>query len=203
VWPLILLSILLLVVFAIFRLIDIFGTVPPLGTFEARYLDHPVTSVIHMLTGIIFIVLAPIQFLKKFRARNLNVHRWLGRVLIPFALVAGFYGMAASIILPGFGGIASETATWVFGPIFLFSLLRAYWCVRNKFIAQHREWMIRAFAIALAVGTQRLFLLVFMSFDGYDFEELFGPGLWFGFSANLLIAEIWINVSRSKGSVDS
>jgi hypothetical protein len=58
--------------------------------------------------------------------------------------------------------------------------------------------MIRTLAIALGVATQRVFIFIFMFTSGYSFDEIFGPALWLGFSINLLAAEIWINLSRTK-----
>ena len=198
-WPLVALCILILIVFAVLRAVHTYGISPtPDHLFELRYLDHPIIAAIHMASGVAFILFAPLQFIKRVRNNNLSLHRGLGRVLVICALIAGAYGLIATIALPAFGGISSETAAWFFGLLFLFSLLRAYWCVRNKKIALHREWMIRAFAIGLGVGTQRLFLLILIPTTGYSFEAVFGSGLWLGFSLNLLIAEIWINVSRSK-----
>jgi uncharacterized membrane protein len=133
-----------------------------------------------------------------FRSKHLGLHRCLGRVLVICALIAGTYGLIATVTLPAFGGISSETAAWFFGVLFLFALLRAFWCVRNKKIALHREWMVRAFAIGLGIGTQRLFLFVLIPTTGQGLEAVFGSGLWLGFSINLLIAEVWINTCRCE-----
>ena len=198
-WPVVMFLVLTLIAFAVLRSMQTYGISPPPDQlFEMRYLDHPIVAAMHMASGIAFVLLAPLQFFKRFRNKNLGLHRGLGRVLVICALIAGTYGLVATVALPAFGGISTETASWFFGPLFLFSLVRAYWCVRNKKIALHREWMIRAFAMGIGVATQRLFLLILMATTGYSFEEVFGPGLWLGFSINLLIAEIWINVSRTK-----
>ena len=197
-WFLIGLSILVLLIFAVIRVIDTYGGAPPRSLFEARYLQSPVISAIHMFSGIIFVLLAPLQFIPKLRARHLGVHRVMGRVLICCALIAGFYGIVAAVVLPVFGGLASETASWFFGTIFIFALLRAFWCVRNRKIAQHREWMIRAFALALGVGAQRIILGILIASTDYTLVDAFGPGLWMGFGFNLILAEVWINVSRAR-----
>jgi len=197
-WPAVGLSIFVLVVFAGIRSFDTFTGAVHEGLFESRYLEHPVITAFHMATGIAFVLLAPLQFLPRFRAKNLGLHRYLGRILVVCALVSGVYGLLASVMLPVFGGVASGTAGWFFGPIFLFSVCRAFWCVRNKKIAQPREWMIRSFALGLAVGSQRIALLFLIPLTGYSFFELFGPALWIGFSFNLLVAELWINLTRAK-----
>ncbi len=104
--------------------------------------------------------------------------------------------MVSAVVLPAFGGLASESAAWFFGPLFIISILRGYWCARTKKITKHREWMIRTFAIGLAVGTQRIILAILIAVFGYGFAEGFGPALWLGFGINLMVAETWINVTR-------
>ena len=189
---------LLLTIFAVIRTIDMLTGNPAESIlFEARYFDHPVIAGMHMLFSIAFILLAPFQFSKKIRTKHRRLHRNLGRVLLTFATLSGIYGIAALIALPVFGGLASEAASWFFGPLFLWCIGAGYIHARNKRFTQHREWMIRLYAIGLGVGTQR-FVLVLMQTAGEDFYEGFGPALWLGFSINLLIAEVWINRTRRK-----
>jgi uncharacterized membrane protein len=197
-WFFVISLILLLIVFAIKRAFDTYTGGAEQNLFELRYLEHPIVTAVHILSGILFISLAPLQFVKRVRIKRLGLHRQLGRVLVTCALISGTYGLIATVAFPGFGGLASEASAWFFGPIFLFAVLRAFWCARNRKIIQHREWMIRAFALGLGVGTQRLILIILMSSSGYSFEESFGPALWLGFGFNLLVAEIWINTSRNK-----
>jgi uncharacterized membrane protein len=183
--------------FAFKRALDTYSGIAHESLFELRYLEHPLITAVHMLSGILFIALAPLQFTKKIRLKNLSLHRRLGKVLMVCALVSGVYGLVAAVAFPAFGGLASEASAWFFGPIFIFSILRAFWCARNKKILQHREWMIRAFALGLGVGTQRVILIMLMVGSDYSFETSFGPALWLGFGLNLLIAEYWINASRN------
>lgn len=197
-WFFIISLILLLIVFAAIRSFESYTGIAQQNLFELRYLEHPIVTALHMLSGILFISLAPLQFVKRFRIKRLGLHRQLGRVLVGCALISGTYGLISAIVLPAFGGLPSEAAAWFFGPLFLFAIVRAFWCARNKKITQHRQWMIRAFALGLGVGTQRIILIILMISTGYSFEESFGPALWLGFGLNLLIAESWINATRSK-----
>ncbi|MFT6407157.1 MAG: putative membrane protein [Arenicella sp.] len=196
-WFLVSTLILVLVTFAIKRAIDTYTGMAHEDLFELRYLEHPVVTALHMLSGILFIALAPLQMIKKVRIKRLSLHRRLGRVLVVCALISGIYGLVSTVVLPVFGGLASESAGWFFGPLFIFAILRAFWCARNKKISLHREWMIRAFALGLGVGTQRIILIILISSTGYSFEQSFGPALWLGFGLNLLIAESWINATRN------
>jgi uncharacterized membrane protein YozB (DUF420 family) len=75
------------------------------------------------------------------------------------------------IVLSVFGGLASATAGWFFGLVFVGSIIRAYWCIKHKNITAHKERMIRAICNRL------------------------------GFCINLLIAETWINLTRAKNFI--
>jgi uncharacterized membrane protein len=139
-WPLVAFCIFILIAFAVLRAAQTYGIGPtPDRLFELRYLDHPIIAAIHMASGVAFILFAPLQFSKSFRSKHLGLHRGLGRVLVICALIAGIYGLIATVTLTAFGGVSSETSAWFFWVLVLFALLRAFWCVRNKNIALHRE----------------------------------------------------------------
>src|SRR5215831_8531372 len=53
------------------------------------------------------------------------------------------------------GGTDEKAAIALFGTFFLISLAKALWHALRREFAQHREWMIRGYAIGLAVATIR------------------------------------------------
>ncbi len=65
--------------------------------------------------------------------------------------------------MPSIGGLNQAVATTLFALFFLFALGKAYWHVIRRHIARHREWMIRAFAIGLAVATIRQIIGLFFA----------------------------------------
>lgn len=92
--------ILTLISFALKRSFDTYSGISHEGLFELRYLEHPIVSALHMLSGILFITLAPFQFVGKFRNKNLKLHRHLGRGLVACALISGLYGLISTVTLP-------------------------------------------------------------------------------------------------------
>ncbi|MEM7359915.1 MAG: DUF2306 domain-containing protein [Pseudomonadota bacterium] len=204
-WPMIFFLIVLLIAFAAARTIDILTGTPgveldygPPMAFTDRYFDHPVLSIIHMVTGILFLVMAPLQFWPKFRAKNRTFHRWSGRVLVIAGLIAGVTGIMSGVMLPGFGGFSTLLGSWFFGVLFIICFLRSFWLAFNRQINLHREWIIRAFAIGLGVGTQRVLIIIVMPMDVATFEVMFAPLFWMGTAINMLIAECWINITRKR-----
>jgi hypothetical protein len=96
------------------------------------------------------------------------------------------------------GGANETAATTFFAVLFLFALGKAFLHIRRREITPHREWMIRAFAIGLAVATVRPIVGLFFALSDLSPEEFFGIAFWLGFTLNLIAAEIWINYTRPK-----
>jgi len=163
----------------------------------ARY---PVLTLIHIIPGVLFMLLGPLQFSATIRARHLQWHRWSGRVYLLCSLIIGVSALVMSVGMPAIGGLTQAVATTLFALLFLFALGKAYWHVRHREIAQHREWMIRAFAIGLAVATIRPIIGLFFAtsrLSGLTPEMFFGIAFWIGFVLHFLAAEAWIRWTRS------
>ena len=62
----------------------------------------------------------------------------------------------------------------------------------------HREWVIRGFAIGIGVSTIRVFYDVFLFLSDISAYENIGISFWLGWSVSLLVAEIWIGITRKK-----
>ena len=75
--------------------------------------------------------------------------------------------------------------------------------VRRQFAA-HREWIIRAFAIGLAVALVRPIVGVFFATSRLTHltpHEFFGTAFWLGFTVQTMVAEAWVQSTRQhKGS---
>jgi uncharacterized membrane protein len=195
-WIAIGLSVAILLVFATIRLSDMSRNPPGTDAFGIRYVQHPRVALVHIIPGLLFLTFGSLQFVTRLRQRHIRVHRRLGWALAASAAVSGVFALAAGFTLPAFGGITTQAATVVFGGIFLFSVAKAIRHIRRKEIARHREWMIRAYALAMGAATIRIFVGLLVAAGGVRFENAFGPSFWLGFSTNLLVAEIWISRTR-------
>lgn len=195
-WAAVLLSIVVLLVFAAIRFVDMAQGSSPNDSFGVRYVEHPWVALLHIVPGLLFLVLAPLQFVARLRQRRIHVHRRLGRFLVVCAALSGVFALAAAFRLPAFGGATTQAATGVFGVLFLFSLARAVYHIRRREVHWHRQWMIRVFALALGVATIRLVIGLTQAFTDISFEDVFGIAFWLGLGANLLVAEAWIRYTR-------
>jgi uncharacterized membrane protein len=162
------------------------------GSFEARYVAHPVKAYLHILPGLVYLVGAPIQLARGFRQRHWRLHRRLGRVLLGAGLVSGVFALVFGVSHP-FGGTGEVAATIVFGAWFLAALSLAFRAVRRGDVRAHRRWMIRAFAMGLGVGSIRLWIgLLSGATTLTTFPGAFAPGFWLGLSSHALAAELWL-----------
>ena len=155
----------------------------------------------HILPALVFLVLGALQLSQAFRERHLQWHRRSGRLLLICGTVVGVSALVMSFGMPVIGGINQAAATTLFALFFLFALARAFWCIRQREIALHREWMIRAFSIGLAVATIRPIIGVFFAtrrFSGLTPYEFFGTAFWIGFVLHLVAVEAWIRVTRGQ-----
>jgi uncharacterized membrane protein len=169
----------------------------------ARY---PVLTLVHIVPGMLFMILGPLQFSPGIRARHLRWHRFSGRVFVVCGLVIGISAVVMSFGMPAIGGLNQAAATALFGVFFLFALSRAFWHIRRRQIALHREWMIRAFAIGLAVATIRPIIGIFFAtspLSGLTPREFFGIAFWIGFVLHLIAAEAWIRTTSARQMADT
>lgn len=164
---------------------------------------HPILTMIHIVPGLLFMILAPFQFSATIRARHLQWHRWNGRVFVVCGLIIGISALVMSFAMPAIGGVNQAAATVLFGAFFLFALCKAFWHIRRREVALHRKWMIRAFAIGLAVATIRPIIGFFFAtsrLSGLTPYQFFGTAFWIGFVLHLIAAESWIRVTPARVS---
>jgi uncharacterized membrane protein len=164
------------------------------------FLEYPTIVALHVVLGAFYLVFAPFQFVRRIRSRHLAYHRRMGRVLVALGLVVGITALFMGLVIP-FSGWAESVLIGLFGGLFLFALAKGFAHVRAGRVALHREWMIRAFAVALAIATQRvIFVPSLLVVDPtYGQVVTLSIAAW---SAALVVhsslAEVWIRLTRKR-----
>jgi len=173
---------------------------PGAAELDAGFVRHPRLTMFHIIPGLLFVVLGPFQFVRTLRCRRPALHRWTGRVVLAAGAIIGSTALVMSPQM-AIGGANETAATMLFAAIFLFALVRAYLYIRRGNVALHREWMIRAFAIGLAVTTARPIVGAFFATGRVTHltpHDFFGTAFWLGFTIQSIAAEIWINYTRAS-----
>jgi uncharacterized membrane protein len=181
------------------------GDVPPSDAYRDRsvaqydlgFAQRPGLTLLHIVPGLIFMILGPLQFVARIRLRHINLHRWCGRIYVACGLLVGVTALTLGIVV-GFGGPTETSAVTFFSLLFLVFLSLAVFRIRRREIAAHREWMIRAFALGSAVATMRPMIAIMLAVTGLSFSESLGIAFWLAFSLHLVIAELWVNMTRVK-----
>lgn len=178
------------------------GTLPSEDSFELRYVQHPVLAYLHIVPGVVYIVGAPFQLSRRFRERHFALHRRMGRVLLALGLTSGILGIVVGIVFP-YGGWLETSASVVFGAYFVTALVVAFAAIKGGDATRHRRWMIRAFAVGIAIGTIRIWLGVFqlvglLAIQDNTGTQWFGAAFWLSFPLHALAAEYYL--SRRPGA---
>jgi len=172
----------------------------PAVQLDAHFAYHATLTLAHVLPAMLFMVLGPLQFVRGLRAKYPQVHRWSGRIFLTASTVVGVTGLTMAFGKT-IGGVDEKAAITLFGTFFLIALAKALWHALRREFAQHREWMIRGYAIGLAVATIRpimgtFFAAALLRGHAPEPKEFFGTAFWIGFTLQTIAAEIWINYTR-------
>jgi uncharacterized membrane protein len=203
-WVCTLILVLISVAMVLRRTLSLFGVISPSSALsgsaplDAAFMRHAPLTMLHIFPGLVFALLGPLQFVKTLRTRRPKVHRRIGYIVLTSGLVTGVtaLGMTTQTAI---GGATERAATALFGVLFLVALTRAFACIRRRDVALHREWMIRALSLGLAVATIRPIVGAFFATQrvtGLTPAEFFGIAFWLGFTMHLIAAEAWINHTR-------
>jgi hypothetical protein len=189
------------IVFDALHVRDPFAAERPAGlaAIDDKFASHRVITLLHILPGAIFFLLAPFQFSARMRSAHIGWHRWTGRFLLPVGTVMVFAGLYFGLLMP-IGGIPEAIGVGLFGGLFIVSLVNAYVAIRRRQVARHREWMIRAFATAIAISTVRVIgvpMDVALTVAGVRPPMAFAITIWIAWLLTLAIAEAWIRSGRS------
>lgn len=174
------------------------------NAFDIRYYTNAMATVLHLGPGFFVMVLGPLQFMRGVRKKHIKLHRISGRIFVLCGVIGAFSGIAIGVFDPFMGvgdqGFNESMATAFFSLFILFSLVMALVRIKQRNFGQHREWMIRAFALMLAIATERLMLTGLMSTTDIGIGVLFGTTFWMAGVMNIAAAELWINLTRTPGN---
>jgi uncharacterized membrane protein len=165
---------------------------------ERWYADHGRLTLFHVLPGAALLLIIPLQFIDGIRRRRPQVHRWVGRSLVALGMPVALSGLVLGKLSP-FGGFTADSAIFLFGALFLVAMSAGFLMARRQQYRQHRQWMLRAVAVAAGIATVRVVALPLYFIVGGSALALIGPTFWLGLGLSAGIAEWWIWYSRRSG----
>lgn len=171
--------------------------------------DHPVWQhyepfkwwlLPHAIAGAFVILLAPFQFSERLRRRFSGLHRVLGRLYVVGAFVLAPLGAYIQYLEERQGFPRSFTILAVVDAVLLFgtTLVALVFAIKRR-IAQHRQWMIRSYAVALVFVEVR-FILGVTGWEALG-VEIVQAVIWSCLAMSLLIADVIIHWMEIRAMV--
>lgn len=161
-----------------------------------RYFANPAWISLHIASGIVFCLLAPLQFSARLRNRARHWHRHAGRVALLSGIMFGLSALPALGLVPSgagwvrLGGLAAAAVA------FSGALVLSYAAIRRRDVPAHRVWAMRAVAIGLMGASRVLIEALALLVLGEISETLGGAVIWAAIGLNLSIVEYHL---RARG----
>ncbi|MEX0313744.1 MAG: DUF2306 domain-containing protein [Allomuricauda sp.] len=149
----------------------------------------------HISLGGLALLIGWSQFSKKIRAKNLLLHRNLGKIYVLAVLISGICSIYIGFFATG--GIVPAVGFISLGVIWLYTTLKAYKAIRSKDLQLHQGMMIYSYAACFAAVTLRIWLpLLTIAFG--EFLIAYKIVAWLCWVPNMIFAYFWV---RKKGIV--
>jgi hypothetical protein len=171
-----------------------------LGTKPATLLQNSVWKAFfytHISLGGVALLTGWSQFLPRFRARHLDLHRTLGKIYVAAVMISGLAGLYVAFFATG--GLVSSFGFGALAVLWVGTTWKAYDLIRKRAPIEHKHWMIRSYALCFAAVTLRLWIPLFTAGFHLPFMEAYPIIAWLCWVPNLLVAELLIRRKRSLG----
>ena len=176
-------------------------TLPPsivkqLDQYDGTFVNNRRFTLIHIVSGSIFLIAAPLQFSAYIRKHYVEIHRWSGRCMILLAATSAISGLWLAIPFM-FTGIAGTSAVTLFGVFLFIAVIRGFVAIRRGDVQRHRDWMIRAFSIGIGISVVRIVGGIVLLITRRPTFELLGLAFWLGWLISVLAGEVSIRRTRA------
>ena len=138
----------------------------PLGDLpeDSRHLRAaPIWHFMHVLGGVTFGILGPIQFSRVLMRKYGLLHRMMGRVFVAAGAMISLSSLGLLWHFPGTYSVAVSSGRLLFGIALGVALAVAMLAIRKQDYTRHRNWMIRAYAIGIgATAVSMIFFPIYV-----------------------------------------
>jgi len=163
---------------------------------------------LHVVGSAVALAIGPMLFSTRIRSKHLRLHRRLGKLYVVSIAAGGGSGIYLSF--EALGGLMSQTGFLALDILWLATTCLGYRRIRQKRMEEHREWMLRSYALSFAGVTLRFWVVLlgvltiplenFSQFELLldDFNRTYRFDAWLCWVPNLIFAE-WLIRRRRKG----
>ncbi|GGE46977.1 DUF2306 domain-containing protein [Actibacterium pelagium] len=163
---------------------------------------------IHMVSGALLTVLAPLQLLLGLRRLWPKVHRVAGYLIFGLAILTGFAGLTFIFLRGTIGGTIMDVGFALYGVCLLVCAFQTVRYARKGSFEIHRQWALRTFVLAVGSWLYRVHYTVWYILTGGvwslpDFSGTFDRVQVFAFYLPyLLLLEVWFRTQRRRSALE-
>jgi len=165
---------------------------------KQAYIHNPVWKAafyIHVFSAVVALLAGFTQFSTQLLREHPKLHRVIGKIYVANILVINFpVGLIMGIYANG--GLPGKTAFLLLDVLWFYFSLKAYTSARNRRFVDHKNYMIRSYALTFSAFTLRMWKSILSNTIDIDLAELYVIDAWLGFLPNLVIAEIIIRWNK-------
>ena len=155
--------------------------------------------IIHIATAIPPLFIGLIAFSSRARRWSWRVHRWIGTTYCMTIWISAITG--GMLAAANEHGILAKMGFGTLAVVWFMTTYWAYTTARAKDFIAHRRWMIRSFAVTLAVVSVRPMFLFPPPF-GLELETWYVMVTWLCWVPNLIAGEIYARVTMYSGRLE-
>lgn len=159
---------------------------------------------LHFATGGVILALGFVQLIARVRRKAPALHRWIGRVYVTAALLAGLGGLGFIFAKGTIGGRHMDLGFGLYGLLTVGAAIQTWRYAVKRRLEVHRAWALRLFALAIGSWLYRMdygFWMILAHGVGHT-RAFSGPFdvvmSFFFYLPNLLVAEAFIRARRPR-----
>lgn len=151
---------------------------------------------IHVFSAIIALFAGFTQFSPEFLRQYRKIHRLIGRIYVWDILAVNF---PAAMIMAVYanGEMVGKSAFVLLDVLWFWFTYQAYATARKRNFGNHKDFMIRSYALTFSAITLRTWKLILSHAFVIDPAELYKIDAWMGFAPNLMVAEWMIRTGKA------
>ena len=149
----------------------------------------------HITLGGLALLIGWLQFSKKLRLNQMQLHRTIGKIYVISVLISGFCGLFIS--LSATGGIISIIGFLSLGIIWLITSVLGFTTIRKGKVELHEKLMILSYAACFSAVTLRLWLPILTIMMG-EFIPAYRIVAWLCWVPNIIFALLIIRKNNKS-----
>lgn len=146
---------------------------------------------IHVFTSMFVLIAGFTQFSNYILQRFKKLHRIIGKIyVIDILFITGPCSFIMALLANG--GIPSRIAFTTLSVLWMFTTAKAWQTAKARQITQHKQWMMRSYALTLSAVTLRAWKWLLIALFHLRPLDTYMIVAWMGFVPNLAFVEWWI-----------